>query len=171
MNEIVLEKINLTPMDETDWATYVAHVVDAEEFYIQYGIEPSEYSIECIQEPTPNVIYYSIISKEKNKMVGYIGIAPENNNIEFYIFKEYRKQGYGFEAISAFTRAYLSGAISGKKEENVIAETLRDNRASIALLEKLGYQKQAVGIRVSFDDNGSSAIGLAKYVFPGGGEQ
>ncbi|MBQ1705550.1 MAG: hypothetical protein II028_06885 [Clostridia bacterium] len=40
MNEIVLEKINLTPMDETDWATYVAHVVDAEEFYIQYGIEP-----------------------------------------------------------------------------------------------------------------------------------
>lgn len=171
MNEIVSEKINLTPMNKTDWAAYVAHVTEAEELYKQYGIEPSKNLIECIQKPTPNVIYYSVISKDLNTMVGYIGITPANNNIEFYIFKEYRRQGYGYEAVSSFTRVYLNGTISGKTEENVIAETLSDNSASIALLEKLGYQKRATGIRVNFDESNGSVIGLAKYAFPGGDEQ
>lgn len=46
-----------------------------------------------------------------------------------------------------------------------MAETLSDNIASIALLEKLGYQKQAVGIRVSSDENNSSVIDLSVF-FP-----
>ena len=171
MNEMISEKINLTPMDETDWAAYVAHVTEAEELYIQYGIEPSGYLIDCIREPTPSVIYYSIISKDMNTMVGYIGITPENNNLEFYVFKEFRKQGYGFEAVSAFTRAYLNGTVSGKKEEKVVAETLSDNGAAIALLEKFGYKKQAVGIRLSFDESKGSAVCLAVYAFPGVNEQ
>ena len=166
MNEIVSNKLNLIPMNLTDWGTYVTHVVEAEELFIQYGIEPSDYLIECIQEPTENVLYYSIVSKDTGKMVGYIGITPENNNIEFYIFKEYRKQGYGAEAISAFTKAYLDGTISGKTEENVVAETLSDNSASIALLEKLGYQRQAVGIRMDFSDLDKAAIGLCVYSYP-----
>lgn len=171
MNEIVSEKINLTPMNKTNWAAYVSHVIEAEELYNQYGIEPSKDLIDCIQNPTPNVIYYSVISKDLNTMVGYIGITPANNNIEFYIFKEYRRQGYGYEAVSAFTRAYLDGAVSGKPEENVIAVTLSDNSASIALLEKLGYQKRATGIRVNFDESNGSAIGLDRYAFPTADEQ
>ena len=171
MSEMVLEKIALKPMDETNWAAYVAHVTEAEELFIQYGVEPSEYLIECIKTPTPNVIYYSVISKDADTMVGYIGITPENNNIEFYIFKEYRKQGYGAEAISAFTKAYLDGTVTGKAEENVVAETLSDNGASIALLEKLGYQKQAVGLRLISGKDGDSAVCLSVYAFWGRDEQ
>ena len=52
-----------------------------------------------------------------------------------------------------------------------MAETLSDNIASIALLEKLGYQKQAVGIRVSSDENNSSVIDLSVFVFPSDDEQ
>ena len=165
MNEIVSSKLRLTPMNQTDWELYVSHVVAAEELFVQYGIEPSDYLVACIQEPAKNVLYYSVVSNDTGKTVGYIGIAPDSRDLEFYIFKEYRRQGYATEAISVFAKEYLNGTVTGKKEESVIAETLRDNAASIALLEKVGFKKQGSGIRTELSDSENSCIGFCVYSY------
>ena len=87
MDEMVLEKIKLTQMDETNWLAYFDHVIEAKELYIQYGIEPSDYLIECIQKPNPNVINYSITSKDKNAIVRYTGLLLKKT-IKSFMFSK-----------------------------------------------------------------------------------
>ena len=164
MNEKAFEKTRIAPMNGEDWKNYVAHVTGADEIYFQYGEEASDELIGCIREPTEGVLYYSIISKDTNAMTGYVGITLENSNVEFYIFKEYRRRGYASEALAGFINAYMDGEITGKAEESVIAETLSVNAASIGLLEKLGFQKQAIGFRVNFEEGDHPMAFLRRYI-------
>ena len=49
---------------DSDWKNFVSHVIKDNEIYVQYGHESEPGLIEYIQNPTPEVIYYSIILKE-----------------------------------------------------------------------------------------------------------
>lgn len=50
-------------------------------------------------------------------MIGYVGIWSEadngengeNGEIEFYVFKEYRRQHYGVEALEALMNCFVEG--------------------------------------------------------------
>ena len=145
---IETDRITLREITETDWANYVSHVTGDGEVFIQYGLEPDPDLLENIQNPTPEVIYRTIILNDTDEMVGYIGIAPWNDNIEFYTFKEHRNKNYCSEALPLFIQAYLNGQLNKEVHESVIAETLGINEASIHLLEKTGFVKEAIGIRV-----------------------
>lgn len=54
-NDIKTERLILHEMTAADWAEYVAHVTEADELFVQYGIEPDERLIEFIKEPTIGV--------------------------------------------------------------------------------------------------------------------
>ena len=158
-------EVELRNMTDADWSNYVLHIVKADELFTQYGCEPTEELIECINTMTPNVIYYSVYLKQKNIMVGYVGVTPETNNLEFYIFKEFRKSGIGTDAVNLLISLWFSGQITGDRETRIKAETLSQNLASVRLLEKLGFQKESVGLRMILsEDTSYQTISLYSYV-------
>ena len=159
-------EIELRGMTVLDWNEYVKRVVDANELYFQYGYEPSEELIECISTMTPSVVYYSVYLSTENALVGYVGITPETSSLEFYIFPDFRNRGIGTNAAQLLIQSWFAGQISGKMEPEITAETLSENLASIKLLEKIGFKKDAVGLRVTFEQENvnDQAIGLFSYV-------
>ena len=168
LKEMKTERITLREINKEDWNNYVNHVIDADEIYVQYGYEPTPGLIDYIQEPTPEVIYYSIIDNAANEMVGYIGILEENNSIEFYTFKEYRNNNYCTEALKLFVKSYLNGDMTGTQHNEIVGETLSKSEASIHILKKAGFEKEAVGFRICFgedSDNITAATALRKYVY------
>ena len=171
MKEITTERLILRPITDEDWKNYVAHVINDNEIYVQYGCEPEPSLIEYIQNPTPEVIYFSIILKDTNEMVGYIGITETNDNLEFYTFKEHRNNHYCSEALNVFMQNYLSGAMTGASHESIIGETIHENEASIHVLEKAGFVKEAWGVRLNLDESNEddfNAIGILRYEYSKG---
>ena len=165
-NDLTSERLILRPMTDGDRKNYVLHVLRDNEIYIQYGCEPDAGLIECIKKPTPGVIYYSLFEKETGAMVGYIGITEQSDGLEFYTFKEYRNLGYCGEALTVFMRSYLSGEMTGVPHESVIGETLFENEASVRVLVKAGFEKEAFGMRIYLSEDGESdrgAAGLLRY--------
>lgn len=158
--------VELRDMTDADWSKYVFHVVEANEIYYQYGCEPTQSLIECIETMTPGVAYYSVYLKTGNVMIGYVGITLGTSELEFYIFREFRKNGYGTNAVNLLIKSWFFGRITGKAEAMVRAETLSENLGSIRLLEKTGFQKERAGLRmtISEDEANCSAIGLYAYV-------
>lgn len=148
-NDIKTERLILHEMTAADWAEYVAHVTEADELFVQYGIEPDERLIEFIKEPTIGVLYRSIALRDTGETVGYIGVYEEEDNLEFYVFREYRRRHYCSEAVWAFIKAYLSGVLTGTRHDRVIAETLWENGLAAEMLKKAGFMSDAVGFKLS----------------------
>lgn len=138
-----------------DYDKYIAHVVEADEIFVQYGYEPTEEILEAIREPYAGTMLFSMISKTDGDMLGYIGITEELDNLEFYTFPDYRNQGYCTEAVKVLLQAYLCGDLTGTPHDQVYGETIDVNEASMRVLEKCGFEKKAVGMSVSIDDNGN----------------
>ena len=49
--------------------------------------------------------YYSIFEKTTNNMIGYVAITFHElwqEEIEFYIYKDFRRKGYAYEACSEY---------------------------------------------------------------------
>lgn len=148
-NDIKTERLILHEMTAADWAEYVAHVTEADELFVQYGIEPDERLIEFIKEPTIGVLYRSIALRDTGETVGYIGVYEEEDNLEFYVFREYRRRHYCAEEVGAFIKAYLSGVLTGTRHDRVIAETLWKNGPAAEMLKKAGFMSDAVGFKLS----------------------
>ena len=80
-------------------------------------------------------------------------------------FRNSEKGGIGTAAVDLLIRLWFSGRITGNREQEIKAETLSENLASIRLLEKLGFQKEAVGFRLMFSDESiNQTIGLHAYI-------
>ena len=152
LKEIKTERLTLREMNPDDWKDYVSHVVEEDEIYVQYGCEATKELLDEIQEPTQGVIYYSIRRTDSDQPVGYIGVFEENDNIEFYIYKEHRNHHYCTEALKAFLRAYMDGEMTGEKHESVFAETLSENKPSCRVLENAEFKKEGVGFGFSIDE-------------------
>ena len=152
--------LELRSMSDMDYKNYVEHIIEADELYLQYGYEKSEWLLEAIQEMRPGVIYYSVFDGEKDEMVGYVGIAPQNNNLEFYIFAEHRNKGYGTLAVRSFADACFSGLITGEEIKEVVGEALWENQASIRLLEKADFKQKATELRGIFNQDTSDINGI-----------
>lgn len=171
LKEMNTERLVLRPVTESDWRKYISHVINDNEVYVQYGYEPEPSLIEYIQNPTPEVIYYSIFLKDTNEMVGYIGITEMNDNLEFYTFKEHRNNHYCSEALNVFMEMYLNGEMTGAAHESIIGETIHENEASIHVLEKAGFVKEAWGMRVNLSESNVKnfdATGILRYEYTKG---
>lgn len=159
--DIPNSNLELRSMSDLDYKNYVEHVIEADELYLQYGYERSEWLLDAIQEMNPGVIYYSVFDGEKDEMVGYVGITLQDNNLEFYIFAEHRNKGYGALAAICFVDACFGGLITGETIKEVVGETLWENQASIRLLEKAGFKKKATGVRGVFNQDTSDISEIA----------
>ena len=62
MKNIYTERLVLREMTEDDFRVYLNHLTEADEVFVQYGIEPTE---ELLNEISmfPDMLYYSIIEK------------------------------------------------------------------------------------------------------------
>ena len=167
--EIVTERLLLCPsVDQRDLDIYVSHLIaNKEEVYLQYGEPYSEELIDVLDFHSSGVIYYSIFLKDTNTMVGYVGIYPcgdEKGLLEFYIFSEYRRMGYGKEAVLAMVTAFFEGNLTENKGKIITVETLHDNMISRRFLESVGAKKVSTGWRIGHDENGEdSLIGFCYY--------
>lgn len=171
--DITTERLNIIPSDEErDLQLYLDDLMKKDEFLFQFGMPYSKELFEMIDFHSAPVIYYTIFLRETGAMIGYIGLTVSEHNtecgdLEFYIFKDYRRCGYCSEAVKAFSNAFFSGELSGTKGKTVTAETLSENDAVKRMLEGLGFKRECIGIRFNFTDDGeidkSETIGTAVY--------
>jgi len=97
--------------------------------------------IEADRSLHPWFTYWVIELKEQQVGIGMLGFkgAPSSLGIVeigYGISEEYRNQGYTTEAV----RALIAWAFQHPDCQSVVAETLKDNQASIRVLEKVGMQ-------------------------------
>lgn len=172
------ERLDLIPsVDERDLNNYISDLMLTNDFYFQYGQPYSAELLEAIDFHSSGVIYYSLFLKDTETMVGYVGILPYEDDptcgeLEFYIFRNYRKQGFSKEALTAFINAFFVGSLTGVRGESVEAETLSENEVVIKLLEEMGFERQAWGMRLTLNDDGeinrdNPVLGLRRYILDG----
>ena len=144
------ERLEFRPMTDAEWTDMVDHVFESDECCFQFGYEKSDELREMVAVPYREaVIYYSVFLHDE--LIGYIGITPNTNNLEFYIVKEHRRNGYAYETISAFIESCVAGDITGEPHNKFSAEVITENKPCIMLLEKLGFKKSCWGMNMSSD--------------------
>ena len=79
------DRLYLKPMADGEWTRVVDRILDADEGYIQFGCPVTR------------------------DMIGYVEFTPSNKNVGYYIFEEYRHQGYAYEGVKAFMEACKLG--------------------------------------------------------------
>ena len=172
---IFTERLNIVPsVEERDLDSYVSDLSFADDFYFQYGQPYSSELLNAIDFHSTGVIYYSVFLKDTRTMIGYVGILPYEDNpaygeIEFYIFHDFRRQGFSKEALTAFIEAFFTGLLTGVKGTQVEAEILSENEPARKLLEVMGFERISCGMQIAFNEEEEIAadqiITLFKYRF------
>ncbi|MCP1143332.1 GNAT family N-acetyltransferase [Lysinibacillus endophyticus] len=83
-----------------------------------------------------------VLNKEDNKIIGDIGFKGKPNlentvEVGYGIIASARNKGYATEAVSEI----IKWAFSFENVERIVAECLKDNHASIKVLEKLQMKR------------------------------
>ena len=170
---ISTERLDLAPSVEPyDLDRFISDLLASNDVYFLLGMPYSDELLEVIDFHSSGVVYYSIFLKDTQPMVGYIGIFPYEDEpaygeIEFYIFHDYRRQGFCTEAMTAYIDSFFSGVLTGVKGKRVAAETLSENKPVMCLLGSFGFEKESWRMRVSFNDEGEidtdKTIGVCRY--------
>jgi RimJ/RimL family protein N-acetyltransferase len=138
-NRLVLDP--LTPEE----APFILELVNTPE-WIQFigdrnvnNIEEAQNYIQKILDNT-NVNYWIVKLKNEVVPVGVITFIKrdylEHSDIGFAFLPHFSKNGYAIEA----TKAALDEIIKSSKHSHILATTVKENRNSIQLLEKLGLE-------------------------------
>jgi len=98
-----------------------------------------------VADTTKNYLYstlWTLISKEKNQMVGDICFVGEPNDdgeieIGYGTYEEFRNKGFMTEAVGAI----IKWAATQSSVKSIIASTDKDNLASFTILEKNNFKK------------------------------
>ena len=137
-------------MTEAEWELFIYNTLVEDEIYITFGEEKNEELLGNITKPFyHNTIYYSLHLPDTNAMIGYVGYFTPKNQIEYYIFKDFRRQGYAFEAVGALVDMLTNGVILGKAIDEIRAWTVLENNPSSELLLKLGFQWTGYSVNYS----------------------
>lgn len=147
---LTTERLVLRHMTDEEWARIVDSIFENDECLFHFGITKSDELRVIVAEPCRDaVIYYSLVLAEDDELVGYVGICPTNNNLEFYVFNEYRRQGYAYEGVKTFIDSCLEGKITRRPCNGIYAEVDADNEPCIGLLEKIGFKKLSCGFNLA----------------------
>jgi RimJ/RimL family protein N-acetyltransferase len=89
----------------------------------------------------PWFTYWLIVPKKSSQVIGMLGFKgaphkPGQVEIGYGISQDHRERGYATEAV----RAMVNWAFQQPMCHTVVAETLKNNIASIRVLEKVGMQ-------------------------------
>lgn len=147
LNELSLEseRIRLVPLAEAD-------LVPLQEWFLQSG--PERLTCRPFHKRTPEELLerfressnsqhqkvYAIRRLDNDQLLGRVSWFdwnPRNRTVEigFLISADYRRRGYGREAI----RLLLKFLFNGMKVEKVLAQTGLFNKTAIALLTSFGF--------------------------------
>ena len=140
------ERLNMRLMTRDEWAIFVDRTVQAEEVNESFVCEPDDAFFRFAMKTNfDTAINYSMFLADTGEFIGYVGFCideddPNLNNLAYYVFGEYRRQGYCIEAVKAVTDMVLNGEITEEKPDVVRALVLWGNVASSDLLVKAGYK-------------------------------
>ena len=149
-NTISTDRLLLRPMTDEEWTLIVDSVFENDECMFQFGAEKNEELRVITAEPYRDmVIYYAVLLKESDELVGYVGFSQAQCNLEFYVFEEYRRKGYAGEAVRVFLELCSRGSITGASHDKFYAEVNMENEACVGLLEKLGFKRYQCGFNLS----------------------
>lgn len=142
--------LRLMPPDE--WQEFVDHVIEADECYYTFASKKSDELLKKIRKPWyAKVIYYTIHLLGTDQMIGYVGYSTGTGDIEYFIFKDYRRLGYAYEAVATLIDQLINGSILGRPVHEIRAWTVWDNIPSTQLLLKLGFR--VTGFRLCYDNS------------------
>lgn len=158
--QLQTKRLILRPTNgERDKKLYYRHLKEDGDFDFFTGLKWSRKNMSYYILDRP--FFFVIVEKNSGKMIGYTGLVwsdkynkkSEIVKIEYYIFKQYRNNGYAKEAVCAITNAALNCKFCELKETNysgifrkkrakigLIRAIIRsDNEASLKLIESCGY--------------------------------
>ena len=140
------ERLEIRKMTRDDWELFVDNVIFADECLFTFAHEKDEKLLEAIKEPKLNSgLNYSIYLSDEDRMIGFMSFCTSEkhmdyNSIAYYIFEDYRRQGYAYEAVSTLIEKLLDGTLLGKPADEIIAWVVWGNNPSKKLIEKLGFR-------------------------------
>ena len=156
-NEVLeTERLLLLPsVNGRDLEEYHRHLTTEGDFYYQYGMKMTDEILHVCDFESNGVKCFTIFLKSTNEMIGYVGLSENGNkeaNLEFYIFKDFRQNGYCFEAARKYIDAYFDHEFDDIWGDKVTATTFFENEPAKGVLLKLGFKSQGIGIRMVPDE-------------------
>ena len=146
------DRLVLRLMTPDEWQEFVDHVIEADECFFTFASKKSDELLKKIRKPFyARVIYYTIHLPGTDQMIGYVGYSTGTGDIEYYIFRDYRRLGYAYESVAALMDKLLDGSLLCNPVSEIRAWTVWDNIPSTQLLLKLGFR--ATGFRLCYDNS------------------
>jgi len=164
INNFSSERLSLIPWTSELNKEYINHFLkEIKEYESFFGMDcnnTSQIAQDCLQSYRP--LSFAIILKDSNELIGETALQLIKNdalyNLEYYIFPEYRKRGYAYEAVSLLINKAVRRELIIRKEtvkvgvyeeeiapiKCIEAKIRSSNTASIRLVEKLGFEKTGV---------------------------
>lgn len=146
-NELFTARLVLAPLNANDWPFYLALRQNPDVMKYMAEIDNEDgirQSFERLLNQEPGC-YFIIREQHNPQAVGDIGLninrlVPDAAAVGYSLLPHVRGKGYAYEALSAVCQFALN--LPGIKKISALA--LRENQASIQLLEKVGFRCEIV---------------------------
>ncbi len=108
---------------------------------------------------------YAVTQKTSGKVIGTVNVfddasrAVATKELGYCIAPDFQRKGYAFEALTALTNLLQADL----RVELLVAGVLNENHASIALLEKLGFQKEGIHKKAAWHEGLQKPVDLLYY--------
>lgn len=160
------ERLILLPgNNERDNDAFLKMLREDGDFRIFCGVDFSEENLTNFKDYFQhefNCIFSIFLKELPNELLGYVGIAlhpEERYEVEFYLAKKWRNNGYCSEALNRLIQELKDCGISMNGSvlqfDDLYATTNADNGATIRVLEKAGFVRNnegAILIAVLYED-------------------
>ena len=118
---IMTNRLILRPALKKDLQMCARHLKEEEDFFTCFGLKPTRENIKCVSSAFAGACRLNFAIEEKNthSVVGFVYLrvySPATAELEYYVFKEYRRNGYCKEAVSVLTEKALRGKLFEVKE-------------------------------------------------------
>ena len=173
MNDLETQRLMLLPAsNDRDNAQFLDMLQNDGDFNIFSGMDLTKKSLSLFNNYLEPNKFYAIYAKcDLENLVGYVGLSKQHERmeIEFYIKKDKRRNGYAHEAITALCSKAINGELEITYSE-IYATTLEDNIATQILLKKCGFEDFSSEnsltdiIRIDFNSESVYTLGTKEFV-------
>ena len=120
-DSVYTERLILRPVRKEDVKLCARHLKEEENFFACFGLKPTRENIENVLHKCADLhgaLCFAIEEKNTLAVIGFVNLCmhpPAMAELKYYVFKEYRRNGYCREAVSALTEKALRGELFGIK--------------------------------------------------------
>lgn len=137
---LLTEHLVLLPGDSSRDGAAFRRLLQEGDFTLFCGVELSEAALSAFDGYLDRPGFYAVYPRRGKPLIGYAGLTERDGSmeVELYIGREFRRQGYGREAVNALCRhAFAGGAPNAA--ETIYASAFRENSAAAGLLKACGF--------------------------------